>query len=84
MQAAPRRGSCGWPPPAFSISILVLLFIGRTFNNYYLVWPVTGAVAAALTWLGAGAFCRFGFFCFFSFFCAAFGSSPYRKLRPVR
>jgi hypothetical protein len=35
---------------AFAISILVLLFIGRTFNNYYLVWPLTGAIiAAALT-----------------------------------
>jgi hypothetical protein len=32
---------------AFSISILVLLFIGRTFNNYYLVWPLTGAIIAA-------------------------------------
>ena len=38
----------------FAISILVLLFIGRTFNNYYLVWPMTGAVAAALVWLGSG------------------------------
>ena len=36
----------------FSISVLVLLFIGRTFNNYYLVWPATGAVAAALVYLG--------------------------------
>ncbi|MBA3359707.1 MAG: DUF2029 domain-containing protein [Thermoleophilaceae bacterium] len=35
----------------FSISVLVLLFIGRTFNNYYLVWPATGAVAAALMYL---------------------------------
>ena len=35
-------------PAAFSISILVLLFIGRTFNNYYLVWPMTGAMVAAL------------------------------------
>jgi uncharacterized membrane protein len=34
----------------FSISILVLLFIGRTFNNYYLVWPMTGAIVAALLW----------------------------------
>lgn len=34
----------------FSISILVLLFIGRTFNNYYLVWPLTGAACAALAW----------------------------------
>jgi Glycosyltransferase family 87 len=33
---------------AFAISILWLMFIGRTFNNYYLVWPMTGAVAAAL------------------------------------
>ena len=33
---------------AFSISILVLLFIGRTFNNYYLVWPMMGAAIAAL------------------------------------
>jgi uncharacterized membrane protein len=32
----------------FSISILWLLFIGRTFNNYYLVWPLTGAAVAAL------------------------------------
>src|SRR5918999_2285070 len=30
------------------VSILWLMFIGRTFNNYYLVWPMTGAVAAAL------------------------------------
>ena len=35
---------------AFAISILVLLFIGRTFNNYYLVWPMTGAMVAALVW----------------------------------
>ena len=33
---------------AFAISLLVLLFIGRTFNNYYLVWPMTGAMVAAL------------------------------------
>ena len=33
---------------AFAISILWLMFIGRTFNNYYLVWPMTGAVIAAL------------------------------------
>jgi len=32
----------------------VLLFIGRTFNNYYLVWPMTGAIAAALVWLTPG------------------------------
>jgi hypothetical protein len=33
---------------AFSISILVLMFIGRTFNNYYLVWPLMGAAVAAV------------------------------------
>ncbi|MGH2714411.1 MAG: glycosyltransferase 87 family protein [Thermoleophilaceae bacterium] len=33
---------------AFSISLLALLFIGRTFNNYYLLWPAMGALAAAL------------------------------------
>ena len=37
----------------FAISMLVLLFIGRTFNNYYLVWPATGAVAAALVHLAS-------------------------------
>ncbi len=37
-----------WPAAAgFAISILALLFIGRTFNNYYLVWPMTGAIIAA-------------------------------------
>lgn len=37
-----------WPSAAgLSISLLVLLFIGRTFNNYYLVWPLTAAIAAA-------------------------------------
>ena len=33
---------------AFSVSILWLMFVGRSFNNYYLVWPMTGAVIAAL------------------------------------
>jgi uncharacterized membrane protein len=32
----------------FAISILALMFIGRTFNNYYVIWPLTGAVVAAL------------------------------------
>jgi len=31
-----------------ALSLLWLMFIGRTFNNYYLVWPMTAAVAAAL------------------------------------
>jgi hypothetical protein len=33
---------------AFAVSILWLMFIGRTFNNYYLLWPMTGAVVAGL------------------------------------
>jgi hypothetical protein len=36
----------------FAISILVLLFIGRTFNNYYLIWPMMGVVIAAAMWAG--------------------------------
>lgn len=32
----------------FAISMLWLMFIGRTFNNYYLVWPLVGAIIAAL------------------------------------
>jgi uncharacterized membrane protein len=47
---AQRRAHELWLGAAgFTISILWLLFIGRTFNNYYLVWPLTGAAAAALT-----------------------------------
>jgi glycosyl transferase family 87 len=38
---------------AFAVSILWLMFIGRTFNNYYLVWPMTGALVAALMALGS-------------------------------
>ena len=38
---------------AFAISILWLMFIGRTFNNYYLVWPMTGALIAALMAIGS-------------------------------
>jgi uncharacterized membrane protein len=38
---------------AFSISLLWLMFIGRTFNNYYLVWPMTGALIAALMAIGS-------------------------------
>ncbi|HEV2875355.1 MAG TPA: hypothetical protein VGW14_09420 [Thermoleophilaceae bacterium] len=44
-----RRAAEAWVgAAAFAISILWLMFIGRTFNNYYLVWPMTGAVIAAL------------------------------------
>ncbi|HYJ00294.1 MAG TPA: hypothetical protein VEX36_11555 [Thermoleophilaceae bacterium] len=43
-----HRAQALWPAAAaFAISILTLLFIGRTFNNYYLVWPFTGAIIAA-------------------------------------
>ena len=63
----PRRGSCGCAPPAFSISILVLLFIGRTFNNYYLVWPMTGAMVAALIYASERAACSFCCCFFFGF-----------------
>jgi hypothetical protein len=38
---------------AFALSILWLMFIGRTFNNYYLVWPMTGAIVAGLMALGS-------------------------------
>jgi Glycosyltransferase family 87 len=44
-----RRATQLWlGAAAFAVSILWLMFIGRTFNNYYLVWPLTGAVIAAL------------------------------------
>ena len=39
----------------FSISLLVLLFVGRTFHNYYLVWPLMGAAVAALIAAGENA-----------------------------
>jgi uncharacterized membrane protein len=47
---AQRRAQELWVGAAgFAISILWLMFIGRTFNNYYLVWPMTGAAIAVLT-----------------------------------
>ena len=49
LMLAQRRAQELWiGAAAFSISILWLMFIGRTFNNYYLVWPMTGALVAAL------------------------------------
>ena len=51
---AQRKASEIWVgAAAFSISMLALMFIGRTFNNYYLVWPMTGAAIAALMALGS-------------------------------
>jgi hypothetical protein len=52
MVQAHRAGELWVSAAAFSISILALLFIGRTFNNYYLVWPMTGAMVAALIYAG--------------------------------
>jgi len=50
---AQRRAQELWMgAAAFAVSILWLMFIGRTFNNYYLVWPMTGAIVAALMALG--------------------------------
>lgn len=43
-----HRARALWPAPAaLAISLVVLLYVGRTFNNYYLVWPLTAAVIAA-------------------------------------
>jgi len=54
---AQRRAGELWLGAAgYAISMLVLLFIGRTFNNYYLVWPLTGAAAAALIAAGEASF----------------------------
>ena len=51
---AQRRAAERWTgAAAFAVSILWLMFIGRTFNNYYLVWPMTGALIAALLSFGA-------------------------------
>jgi uncharacterized membrane protein len=51
---AQRRATELWVgAAAFAVSILWLMFIGRTFNNYYLLWPLTGAAIATL--LAAGA-----------------------------
>jgi hypothetical protein len=51
---AQRRAQELWVgAAAFAVSILWLMFIGRTFNNYYLVWPMTGALIAALIAIGS-------------------------------
>jgi hypothetical protein len=51
---AQRRAQELWlGAAAFAVSILWLMFIGRTFNNYYLVWPMTGALIAALMAIGS-------------------------------
>jgi Glycosyltransferase family 87 len=51
---AQRRATELWVgAAAFAVSILWLMFIGRTFNNYYLLWPLTGAAIATLIAAGA-------------------------------
>jgi hypothetical protein len=51
---AQRRAQELWVgAAAFGVSILWLMFIGRTFNNYYLVWPMTGALIAGLIAIGS-------------------------------
>ncbi|MFN2616542.1 MAG: glycosyltransferase family 87 protein [Thermoleophilaceae bacterium] len=58
---AQRRARELWLGAAgFSISILVLLFVGRTFNNYYLLWPLMGAAVGALIASGESAGARAG------------------------
>ncbi len=53
LMLAVRRAEQLWVAAVgFAVSILWLMFIGRTFNNYYLVWPMTGALTAALLALG--------------------------------
>jgi hypothetical protein len=47
-----RRPELWLAGAAFAVSVLWLMFIGRAFNNYYLVWPMTGAVIAALLAIG--------------------------------
>jgi hypothetical protein len=41
-----RDRSAGAPLGYAAAALTVLLFIGRTFNNYYLVWPLTFALCA--------------------------------------
>jgi hypothetical protein len=51
---AQRRAQELWVgAAAFGVSILWLMFIGRTFNNYYLVWPMTGVLIAGLMAIGS-------------------------------
>ena len=49
-----RRAASLWSAAVgFSISMFVLLFISRVFQNSYLIWPLTG-IALALLLAGAG------------------------------
>lgn len=53
LMAQRKAGELWVGAAAFAVSILWLMFIGRTFNNYYLVWPMTGALVAALMAVGS-------------------------------
>ncbi len=47
--AVARRSRTDWEAAAgFVVSMFVLLFIARTFQTSYLVWPLTGVAIAAL------------------------------------
>jgi 4-amino-4-deoxy-L-arabinose transferase-like glycosyltransferase len=47
--ALARRSESDWECAAgFAVSMFVLLFIARTFQTSYLVWPLTGIAVAAL------------------------------------
>jgi len=47
--AVQRRSRVDWEGAAgFAISMFVLLFIARTFQTSYLVWPLTGLAIVAL------------------------------------
>ena len=47
--AIQRRSRAEWEGAAgFAVSMFVLLFVARTFQTSYLVWPLTGIAVAAL------------------------------------
>jgi glycosyl transferase family 87 len=51
--AAQRRSRLEWEGAAgFAVSMFVLLFIARTFQTSYLVWPLAGIAVAALLAVG--------------------------------
>ncbi|MEP6892435.1 MAG: glycosyltransferase 87 family protein [Gaiellaceae bacterium] len=52
--AVQRRSRADWEGAAgFAVSMFVLLFIARTFQTSYLVWPLTGIAIAALLAVGS-------------------------------
>ncbi|SEH10980.1 Protein of unknown function [Thermoleophilum album] len=71
-----RDGSATSALVAAAVSLTALMFIGRTFNNYYLVWPLTLGLCAAAALLAerTRADRERG----------ARGSSAYSRARPTR